>query len=249
MNPNLQSLLAKHNLTAPVRREITVEPKVLDAKKGIMRFTASDETLDCYNEIVRANGWMFTYFERNGPFVNSHNYSDIRNILGQVVAWEVIGGELVEDVQFALTDGGQTLADWAFAMYRDKFLRACSVGFVPVTMASKWDSDKTSILGQIAELKLDPATAAKLAAVYIKHEQIELSGCVIGANPNALAKTLRTVAAAYKSGCLSEESVTNFAALVAAAKPVNPADESAHAGATSTARTRLAVLAAIQAQL
>ena len=244
----LPELLKAAGLDHAIRREISVVPKVLDAAKGIVRFVASDATLDCYNEIVRADGWQFTYFAKNAPFVNSHDYSDICNLLGQVVAWECVAGQLVEDVQFALTPGGQTLADWAFAMYRDGFLKACSVGFVPVSMCSKWDSDKTALLGQIADLKLDSATAAKLSCVYTKQEQIELSGCIIGANPNALAKSLRTVAAAYKAGTLSEQSVENLSALIAHSQTAPSTDGSAAVDRASP-RTKLAVLAAVQSHL
>ncbi len=248
MSTQLSALLKSVGLSGPKRREIIVEPKVLDAAKGIIRFTASDETLDCYNEIVRVNGWQFSFFEKNAPFVNSHDYSDICNLLGQCIGWSIEGGELVEDVQFALTPTGQTLADWAFAMYRDKFLRACSVGFVPLGAVSKWDTDKTAFLGQCDALKLDEATRAKVACIYTKQEQIELSGCVIGANPNALAKSLGAVAAAYKAGTLTEENVVKFSALIANTKNAAPAADSADAGAASP-RTKLAVLAAIQSQL
>lgn len=246
--PTIPELLQRAKMTGPIRREITVEPKILDEKKGIVRFVASDETLDCYNEIVRVAGWRFTHFAKNAPFVNSHRYGDITEMLGQVVAWEVTSSALVEDVQFALTEKGDTLADWAFKMYRDKFLRACSVGFVPTRMASKWDADKTALLAQIADLKLEAAAAAKLCCVYIEQEQLELSGCVIGANPNALAKSLKTVAAAYKGGCLSEGDVDKFSAAIAASKNANPAADSADAG-TASPRTKSAILAVLQSHL
>ncbi len=240
MNPLLATLRSA-TAAAPLRREMPVKPKVLDAAKGIIRFTASDETMDYSNEIVRLAGWRFTNFSKNAPFVDSHDYSEISKALGQVVAYGVTGGELVEDVQFALTPNGQTLADWAFAMYRDEFLRACSVGFVPTRYATKWDSDRNALIEQIAELKLDPAAAARLNVVYIEQEQIELSACVLGCNPNALAK-------AYKAGTLSEESLDKFATMYASTKNTKPAADSADAGSVLP-RTKLALLAAIQARL
>lgn len=233
----------------PIRRELSVTPKVLDEKKGIIRFVASDETMDHSNEIVRVAGWRFTHFAKNAPFVNSHDYSDVRNLFGQVVGYAVEGRELIEDVQFALTGAGTTLADWVFAMYRDKFLRACSVGFVPTRYATKWDSDKNPLLQQVSELGLDAAGAARLAVVYIEQEQIELSSCILGCNPNALAKSLRAVADAYKAGTVSEQGVEQLSAAIAAAsKTSNPAAISADAGALSP-RTKLAIMARIQALL
>jgi hypothetical protein len=232
----------------PIRREMPIEPKVLDEKKGIMRFVASDETMDHSREIVRLAGWRFTHFQKNAPFPDSHDYSSITKNLGQVIAFSIEGGALVEDVQFALTAKGDTLADWAFAMYRDKFLRACSVGFVPDRYATRWDADKTTLMQQIGELKLDAAAAALLCCVYIQQEQIELSACVLGCNPNALAKSMTAIAGAYKAGTIGEGAVDKLSAALAASKHANPAADSADAG-TASPRTKLAILAAIQALL
>lgn len=245
---NIASLLKTAGLASPIRREMTVVPKILDEAAGLVRYTASDESLDCHGEIVRVRGWRFKFFAKNAPFLNSHDYSDVRNLLGSVVAYGIEGGELVEDVKYALTAGKNTLADWCFAMVRDQHLKAVSVGFVPTSMCSKWDGDTKDFLAQVADLKLDAQTAARLRCVYREQEQIELSQCIIGANPNALAKSLRTVAAAYKGGTLSEENVTQFAALIESMKTATPAADSADAGDGSP-RTRLAILAALQNHL
>jgi hypothetical protein len=246
MNSRLSLIKAASN-SNPIRREMPIEPKVLDEKKGIMRFVASDETMDHSREIVRLKGWRFTNFSKNAPFPDSHDYSSITKNLGQVVTFAVEGGALVEDVQFALTPKGDTLADWAFAMYRDKFLRACSVGFMPTKYATRWDTDKGPLLQQMNELKLDDAARGMLACVYIEQEQIELSACVLGCNPNALAKSVHAIAGAYKAGTIGEHAVDSLsAALAAASKNASPAASSADADDASP-RTKLAVIAAIQA--
>lgn len=240
MNPILASLKAATPAN-PLRRSMQVEAKILDKAKGIVRYVASDETLDCHNEIVRASGWRFTHFAKNAPFVNSHDYSDIRHLLGQVVAFRVEGKQLIEDVQYALTEKGDTLADWAFKMVEGGFLRAVSVGFCPKRYATKWDSDRTPFVTQVTELGLDAATAAALNVVYIEHEQIELSQCVLGANPNALAK-------AYKAGALTEQDIDNFSALKARIETGPSASDRAPAEGP-TLRAKLALLAEIQNRL
>src|SRR3954464_4450795 len=133
----IPELLALHNLTAPVRREFAVVPRVLSEEEGTIEFVASDETLDCYREIVRVNGWRFSFFEKNAPFVDSHDYSTIEKLLGRVDSWRVERNQLVEVVRYDLTPGSLGLK--AFKLVRDGFLKAVSVGFVPVRMASKWD--------------------------------------------------------------------------------------------------------------
>jgi hypothetical protein len=115
------------------------------------------------------------------------------------------------------------------------------VGFIPLSTASRYDRDRTSFQEQIDELGLDAQSAAKLSCVYLRQEQLELSQCVLGANPNALAK-------AYKGGTLSEEDIDKLSVLIANTKNAAPAAVSADAGAASP-RTKLAILAAIQTQL
>jgi hypothetical protein len=51
-------------------RTIHPEVKVVDASKGIVDYVASDESVDSYREIIRANGWKFTNFKKNAPFVD-----------------------------------------------------------------------------------------------------------------------------------------------------------------------------------
>lgn len=236
---NLLVHLKTASLANPLRRALTVSTKVLDEKLGTVRYVASDETLDCYNEIVRAAGWRFTHFAKNAPFIDSHDYSTIKNLLGQVIDFKVEGKELIEDVRYSREEN--TLADWAFKMVRDGFIKAVSVGFCPVRYATKWDSDKTSFLEQVGVLGLDAQSAAKLNVVYIEHEQLELSQCVIGANPNALAK-------AYKGGTLTEQDIDNFTALKARIETRDSGPGRAPAGVTHQ-RAKLALLAEIQTQL
>ncbi|HTJ77947.1 MAG TPA: hypothetical protein VL357_03050 [Rariglobus sp.] len=227
-----------------VRREFAVVPRVLSEADGTIEFTASDETLDCYGEIVRVNGWRFTNFTKNSPFVNSHDYSCITQLLGKVTDWRTGMSadnkpELVETVKYIRDEG--SLGAMAFKLVRDGFLKAVSVGFVPVSMCSKWDGNSAPFLAQIAELKLDPQQAAQLRAVYLAQEQIELSQCIIGANPSALAK-------AYKAGCLAEGELEKLSVLYAATKtataPTSPAD-----GAAASLRAKAAFIAGVSAHL
>lgn len=232
---NISSILKSAKLQEPIRRELSVEAKVISETDGTVEFVASDETLDCYQEVVRVNGWRFTHFAKNAPFVDSHDYSSITKLLGQVISWRIEKGQLIETVRYSREPG--TLADWAFKMVRDKFLKAVSVGFVPVRMVTKWDQVSNEFLTVVNELKLSPATRV----VYLEQEQIELSQCVIGANPNALAK-------AYKAGCLSEQDIDQFSAMIATSKTAtsatHPADDE-----VARRRAKLALLAAVQAQL
>jgi len=245
MNTYLASLRAA-TAANPIRREMVVVPRVLSETDGTVEFVASDETLDCYNEIVRVGGWRFTHFAKNSPFVNSHDYSKIENLLGIVTDWRIEKGQLIETVKYARKP--DTLAEWAFLMVRDGFLKAVSVGFIPLSMCSKWDGDTKDLLAQIAELNLDAQTAAKLRVVYREQEQIELSQCIIGANPNALAKSCEMIARAYKGGCLDEAAVHSLSAMFV---PTKSTDDAAHPADASkvSLRAKAAILAEIQRHL
>lgn len=245
----------------PIRRSISVTPRILNEEQGTVEFVASDASIDSYNEIIRAEGWRFSRFSKNAPFVDSHDYSSIEKLLGQVIDWRIEKGQLIETVKYARQPG--TVGEWAFKMVRDGFLKAVSVGFVPLRMVDKWNNRPDELAAALADLKLAPEDAARIRAVYLEQEQIELSQCVIGANPNALAR-------AYKAGSLTEQDIDGLAAMFAAttgpiataalaaadrlcalraaSQPAPTAPDSAVAVAASR-RTKLALLAQIQAQL
>lgn len=185
-------------------RTLHPEIRVLDEKKGLVEYVASDETLDSYREVIRASGWRFNNFSKNAPFVDSHDYSSIDKLVGKVTDFKVAGKKLVETVQWAIDVPGNLLAQRGFAMTSGGYLKAVSVGFWPVKSASRWDQDRTSYDQQLAELELSTADdAQKPRTIYTEQEQVELSAVIIGANPNALAK-------AYKAGILDDAALEDF---------------------------------------
>ena len=88
---------------------------------------ASDQTLDSYREVVKADGWRFNLFAKNAPFVDSHNYYGIGNQLGIVVDYEVKKKRLVETVKWAIDVEENRLARFGFAMTKG--------GLFPLTAA------------------------------------------------------------------------------------------------------------------
>jgi hypothetical protein len=185
-----------------IRRTINPEVRVIDNVKGIVEYVASDETLDSYKEVIRVNGWKFTNFKKNAPFVDSHNYGSVDKLLGRVIDFQVKGNKLVETVQWAKDVPENKLAQLGWSMTEAGYLRAVSVGFYPVKMVAKWDQDQSGYNKALRELGLEQTDEAKQPrAVYLQQEQVELSAVVIGANPNALAK-------AYKAGVIDDAGLT-----------------------------------------
>jgi hypothetical protein len=177
-------------------RAIDVEARIVSEAEGLVDYVASDATLDCYREIVDPKGWKFTHFASNAPFVDSHDYWTIEKLLGKVVSFQVTGGQLIERVKWAKDVEENKLAALGWKMTVGGFLKAVSVGFYAKKYASVW-GDANAWAAACAALKLDAETVAQCRVIYLEQEQIELSACILGANPNALAK-------AHKAGCVKD---------------------------------------------
>jgi hypothetical protein len=116
-----------------------------------------------------------------------------------------------------------------------KFLPAVSVGCQVTRAACRWDNDKTEYNTQCAELKLPREVVPDV--IYIEQEQLELSQCVLGANPNAVAK-------AYKAGVINDADLDFLSTEVARHKTADSTDGPA-AVEKARQRVRMATLMGI----
>lgn len=173
-------------MSTKLRRTFNPEIRIVDANKGIVDYVASDETLDWYDEIVLASSWNFTHFQKNAPFVDSHNYDCIENLLGKVISAELKNKQLVERVQWAIDVEENELAQVGWKMTVAGYLKAVSVGFMDIESIRRGQPGFDEIVSALGK-----EDASKYAAyrIFTKVEQIELSSCILGANPNALAKS------------------------------------------------------------
>jgi hypothetical protein len=179
-----------------LRRQLHPEVRVVDARRGLVEYVASDETLDSFREVIRADGWRFDLFKKNAPFVDSHEYGTLEKLVGKVVDFSVAARRLVETVQWAVDVAENKLAQLGWKMTQAGYLKAVSVGFVPQTTVTS--ADTKAFKAQLRELGLQPD--ANVRTIYTRQQQIELSAVIIGANPNALQMTAK----AYKAGVLSD---------------------------------------------
>jgi hypothetical protein len=124
-----------------------------------------------------------TNFAKNSPFVDSHDYSTIAKCVGKVTDFRVVGDQLIERVQWAIGIGNE-LADLGWNLTKAGFLKAVSIGFFPIQYLTP--NSGQAWTAALKDLKL-PADA-DVRTIYTVWEQAELSACILGANPNALAK-------------------------------------------------------------
>ena len=199
-------------------RSLHPEIKILDASLGLVEYVASDESIDSYREVIRADGWRFNRFLKNAPFVDSHDYCALEKLLGKVVDMQIVGGKLVETVQWAIDVAENKLAQLGWKMTQGGYLKAVSVGFIPTRLVSPYDNS-AQFNAELARLGLKPEAGVR--CIYLEQEQIELSACIIGANPNALAKS-------YKAGVIDDADLDLISIEVAkretAGSAIDPAD-------------------------
>jgi hypothetical protein len=191
------------------RRTLPTETKVLDEKLGLVEYTASSESIDSAREVIMQDGWDFSKFEKNAPFVSSHDYSSIENLIGKITDWRVEKKQLVLTAQWAKDIPG-TLGEVGWKLTIGGFLKAVSVGFWPLQMVSRWDADLT---GYKAALKKTGYTEQdNIAVVYQRQQLVELSSVILGANPDAVAR-------AYKSGAITDADLNTISARLKSTEP------------------------------
>ncbi|HEX3720639.1 MAG TPA: hypothetical protein VH595_22035 [Verrucomicrobiae bacterium] len=196
-----------------LRREIHPQIKIIDAAAGVVEYVATDESLDCYNEVVMASGARFDRFQNNAPFVDSHQYDSIDCLLGRVVDCAVNGRRVVETVKWAIDVPSNLLAQKGFAMTQAGYLKAISIGFMPEKVVSRWDGNQDGFEDAMSQLDLgdnldDNTLAESINRIYTQWQQTELSACLIGANPKAVA-----MEKAYKDGILDDEDLNRWPSL------------------------------------
>ena len=67
--------------------------------------------------------------------------------------------------------------------------------------AEELAASSEELSAQAQELQGD---TSRVKTIYLEQQQAELSSCIIGANPSAVAKSLKTIAHAHKAGVLSD---------------------------------------------
>src|SRR5690349_9291639 len=125
-----------------VREPSDHQPSTISSQPTLA-FTASDETLDRYGEIISASGWRLDNYRRNPVFQNAHQYGDVIFTLGKALSTEVRDGRLTQRIEFATEVN--PMARIAYGLYKGKFLNAVSVGFIPL----RWvNGDSESLSGR-----------------------------------------------------------------------------------------------------
>lgn len=148
--------------------------EVKEISPRVLEFVGSTEAKDREGDIIMADGWKLANYKKNPVFMWAHNYTDPP--VGKAVKVWAKDGQLRFHVQFA-EQHEYDFADTVYKLYKGGYIRASSVGFIPIKsepMETKED-DEDIIFGH-------------RPTRFLQQELLELSGCPVPANPEALAE-------------------------------------------------------------
>lgn len=140
--------------------------QVSEDKEGLLTsVVGSTAAVDRYGEIIDQASWDLKHFKKNPVILWSHNmtFGESRPPIGKAIKVKVEDDKLVFDIQFDMAD---PFAADIFRKYKEGFLSAFSVGFIPHKIQRSDDSSEHPIL--------------------IDNELLELSAVPVPANPEAL---------------------------------------------------------------
>ena len=141
-----------------------IDTEIKDIGERALQFIGSTESADRDGEVILASGWDLKNYKKNPVFLWAHNYT--MPPIGKATKVRVKDGQLLFDVEFAPRETYE-FADTIYKLYKGGFIHATSVGFVPVEFVDG-DSEKTP------------------KRTFLKQELLELSGCPVPSNPDAL---------------------------------------------------------------
>jgi len=159
---------------------------------GILEAVASTGDEDRQSEIIEPGAWGkgLDPYRRNPVILAAHQHrltTGNSPVIGSAVKIEPAGEALVFHMKFADTQLGREYA----ALYRDRHMRAFSVGFM--SSNGEW-RDSAS-----------PGGKTKRVWVHTEVQLLEISAVAVPANPEALARMRRLAAKAALAGKAGED--------------------------------------------
>lgn len=154
-----------------------------DEERRILTFIASDETIDRYNSIIRADGWQVENYMKNPVMLWCHESWGLPIAKGEKVWTDKKSKTLMARGEFPPESEGLDFANMVYKMYQLDMLRAVSVGFKPL---------------KVSEVTEDDAKEAGFekgyGVIYEEQELFEFSAVPVPGNPNALKKEMDEIA-------------------------------------------------------
>lgn len=156
-----------------LRKQFVPEIKAIDDEKRTVSFVISTEAVDRDRDTIRVAGWQLKNFKKNPVVLFAHDSRTPPIAQAKNVRKE--DGALKADAQFLPPDMAEhdhvRFTDMIFQMIKGKFLRATSVGFLPISFQRVDDDDDR-----------------KFGLDFLKTELLEFSIVPVPSNPEALVQ-------------------------------------------------------------
>jgi hypothetical protein len=138
----------------------------------LVEFVITDETVDRYGDVIRIDGWETDDYEKNPVVLWAHSHYDPP--VAKAVSLDVLKKkkQLRSVAEFTPRDLNP-FGYMVFEMFRQRFMNAVSVGFLPMEYA--FVSEST-----------DAERARRGGIDYLKQSLLEFSAVPVPANPSAL---------------------------------------------------------------
>ncbi len=170
-------------------KRLQTEIKSVNGEKRSLTAVVSTAGIDRHGERILHSAWKLAEFRENPIIIVDHEHK-AQNVVGKASRVEIVDEKLEMDITFS---DDTVLAKDIFNLFKNGFLNAFSVGFLP--KKSDWVEEKDS-------------DGNKRSVFTIKEaELMEVSAVAIPANTEALTKAVKQGIACEKSATEIRESL------------------------------------------
>ena len=153
----------------------------IDFKEGyeerVIQYTCSDESVDRYGDVIKQKGWMLDNYKKNPVILTFHDYAKFP--IGASIKTFVEDKQLKMWILFADEETSPD-AEKAFKLAKAGFIKAGSVGFMPVESRSPDEKEREAL-----------GITNPWGVIYEKSDLMEFSLCGVPANPNAVQDAIK----------------------------------------------------------
>jgi len=146
--------------------------------KNILHVTITTDTVDRDGDIVEPKGIKLTNYRRNNVVLLAHDYRGLPIAKGENLKRNEHG--IDADVEFP-EEGTYPLSDTVYQMGKGGFIKAWSIGFIPIKTEDIVDED---------EKGKDSESMRRRGKRIKSCELLEFSACAVGCNPEALTNMM-----------------------------------------------------------
>jgi len=170
---------AKHNGETVYGSDFVGAIKSVNLDKRELVIIGTTEAKDRDGDVVKVRGWELGPYLKNPVFLWAHDHSSVPiGAATKVVRKKAPQPHLLFNIRFPSNAGVYPFADMILDLFEDDIIRASSVGFLP----KQWED--------LQEDKNDTPSRPYPGRLYTSQELLELSGCAVPSNPEALSAAL-----------------------------------------------------------